>query len=165
LAERNPDLGADVVLAGPPGPIDMTAPDLSGKPRLVAYAISNGIGEPSMATVTVRAQEGYNNPPVVYDAHPSTGPQDQTVTVDVLERAFDPDGERADLRVTSVFDSRAAVSGTVVTLPVMDSPYTVAYELADAGGATAIGLIHVPAPGSGAPYVRPGARIEVDRDG
>jgi hypothetical protein len=132
---------------------------------VIVYAITNGIGNPSIATVTVRSQEGFNNPPIAYDAFADPEVGATTVTVDVLERCADPDGDEGDLEITEVFDEGATVSDGEITLTVTDNPRTVTYELRDGDGATALGLIHVSAPGSGPPYVRPGARIEIDRNG
>ena len=162
LAERNPDLPGDAELAGPTGPIEATAPDLTGVPVVFAYAITNGIGQPSVATVTIRSQADYNNPPIAFDAFAHPELEATTVTVDLSKRLVDPDGDQDDLRVTEVFDEGATVSGTTVTLPVTDAPRTVTYVATDGGGATALGLIHVSAPGSGPPYARPDARITID---
>ncbi|MEV4512581.1 Ig-like domain-containing protein [Dactylosporangium sp. NPDC049525] len=154
-----------VSLSGPDGPIDVVVPELTGKPLVVVYTITNGIGEPSAATLTVRGQRDYDIPPVAFDAYPAVPAGGRTVTVDIAKQCVDPDGDAADLVVTRVFDPAATQAGGRITVPVTDVPHTVAYEVKDPGGATAIGLIHVPVPGAGAPYATPGKTITVDRDG
>ncbi|MFF5230419.1 Ig-like domain-containing protein [Dactylosporangium sp. NPDC000521] len=156
---------AGVTLAGPAGPIDVAVPELTGKPLVVVYTITNGVGEPSAATLTVRGQRDYDIPPVAFDAYPAVEGGARTVTVDVVKQCVDPDGDAADLVVTRVFDPAATQAGGRITVPVTDVPHTVAYEVKDPGGATAIGLIHVPVPGAGAPYATPGKTITVGRDG
>ncbi|MBX6750441.1 MAG: fibronectin type III domain-containing protein, partial [Micromonosporaceae bacterium] len=164
LADRNPSLPDGVELVGPTGPIVATAPGLTGEPLVIVYAITNGIGQPSVATVTIRSQEDYNNPPKAFDAFAVPELGALTVSVDLKTRLADPDGDQDDLRITQVFDEGATVNGTVVTLPVTEAPRTVTYEVTDGGGATALGLIHVAAPGSGPPYPRPGATITIGRN-
>lgn len=165
LDRSNPSVPAGVGLAGPRGPITLTAPGLSGKPLVVAYAISDGIGQPSTATLTVRTQDKYDVPPAVADAYPTIDQGGATVTVKVTDFASDPDGDARDLSVTHVYDAQATVSGTSIVLRVGDRPRVVAYEVRDVGGATALGLVHVPVPGDGAPYVKPGATVTVPRGG
>jgi large repetitive protein len=165
LADRNPELPAGVSLASPAGPIEAVAPGLTGEPLVVVYAITNGIGAPSIATATVRSQEGYNNPPTVFDSFATPEPGETTVTVEVLDSVVDPDGDQDQLRVTRIFEEGATVVDGVVTLAVADIPRTVTYEVRDDGGATALGLIHVAVPGGGLPYVRPGTSIVIDRNG
>jgi len=167
LAESNADLPAGVSLVEGTGLIDVIAPDATGKPTVVVYSLSDGLGTPSLATLTVRSREGFNNPPVAYDVYPPVKLGETTVTVDLLKESavFDPDGDTGELRLVGVSEPTATFSGMVITLPVpADSqPYTVSYEVRDKGGATAVGLIHVPVPGSGAPYAN-GQRIIVGKD-
>jgi len=164
LEDRNPSLPDGVVLAGPTGPLEATAPDLTGEPLVVVYAITNGIGQPSVATATIRSQKDYNNPPKAFDAFADPELGALTVSVDLRSRLVDPDGDLDDLKITEVFDEGATVDGMTVTLPVTDAPRTVTYEVTDGGGATALGLIHVSAPGSGPPYPRSGASITIGRN-
>ncbi|MBM7771505.1 hypothetical protein JOD54_001709 [Actinokineospora baliensis] len=165
LKERNPNLPADVTLNAETGLIELTAPDLSGKPLIIVYSVIGGFGEPSIATLTVRSQKDYNMPPIAGDTYAEPRPGAGTVEVDVLAAAGDIDGTAGDLSITKVFDEKASESGGKITMPVLDQPRTVAYELKDGGGATALGFIHVPASGGGAPYGKPGQSIEVPIDG
>ncbi|GAA2394891.1 fibronectin type III [Catellatospora methionotrophica] len=164
LADRNPQLPPGAKLSGPRGPIEVTAPDEPGKAVVVVYAITDGIGEPSVATVTVRSQDDYNNPPIAYDAYADPAPGATEVEVDVLGRCADIDGDLADLVVTRVFEPNATFLGGRVKLQVTGVPRTVGYEVRDADGATAVGLIHVSTPGSGLPYAKPGASITIGKN-
>ncbi|MEV0677859.1 Ig-like domain-containing protein [Actinosynnema sp. NPDC050436] len=159
LAARNPG----VQVTGEDGLVKLTAPKADGKPTVVAYGIGNGIGRMSVATLTVRGQEDYNAPPTAGDLFPRPSSDARTAEVEPLKEAGDQDS--AELKVTRVFADDAKVSGDKVTVPVGEHPRTVAYEVADDGGATAVGFIHVPAPGSGGPYVKPDQVIDVPVDG
>ncbi|GIG57801.1 ATPase AAA [Longispora fulva] len=165
LARRNPELPHGVSLTAPDGVVELTAPDLTGRPLVLVYAVTDGIGQPSVATLTVHSQKGYDLPPLTRDtfAEPATGAT--TVTVDVLHQCGDPDGDPRDLTVTRVFDPQARIAGGKVTVPVADQPRTVAYEVRDQGGATAVGLVHVPVPGASGPYAKPGRTVTVPKNG
>ncbi|HET8641858.1 MAG TPA: fibronectin type III domain-containing protein, partial [Pseudonocardiaceae bacterium] len=148
------------------GRAEVTAPDLTGKPLVVPYSLTGGLGAPSLATLTVRSREGHTVPPVAGDAVAERpAPGETTVTVDVLARSGDQDGEAAKLELTRVFDPDASIDGPNVVLPATNVPRAIAYEIADGDGATAVGLVHVPAVGGGAPYVKPDTVIEVPVDG
>ncbi|WP_235921162.1 Ig-like domain-containing protein [Lentzea tibetensis] len=147
------------------GFVEVTAPDLSGKPVVVPYRITDGVAQPSIATLTVRSQQDYAVPPIAGDVFPRPGKDADTVEVDVLEKSGDQDGPVSALKVSRVFHDQAKTSAGKVTVPVGDHPRTIAYEITDGSGATAVGLIHVPAPGSGAPYAKPDQTIEVPADG
>ncbi len=159
LAARNPG----VQVSGEDGLVKLTAPKADGKPTVVAYGISNGIGRMSVATLTVRGQDDYNAPPTAGDLFPRPSFDAKTAEVEPLKEAGDQDS--AELKITRVFADDAKVSGDKVTVPVGEHPRTIAYEVADDGGALAVGLIHVPAPGAGGPYVKPDQVIEVPVDG
>lgn len=159
LAERNPGLPQGITLTD--GMIEATAPDLTGKPLVVVYAVTDGIGEPSVGSLTVRSQENYDVPPVCVDAFAQPEPKAGTVEIDVLAKCGDQDG--GALSVSQVFGPDTQVAGGKITVPVLDQPRTVAYEVTDAGGATGLGFVHVPAPGSGAPYAKPGQTIAMDK--
>lgn len=165
LDRRGARVAAGVTAGGARGPIDVTVPAATGKPLVVVYAVTDGIGDPSTATLTVRSQPGYDIPPVVADAYAAPGAHDATVTVDVLAKCSDPDGPAAGLALGRVFDPAARVVGGRLVLPVSARPRTFAVEVRDAGGATAVGLVHVAAPGAGAPYAIAGKTIAVPKDG
>jgi hypothetical protein len=154
---RSPPAG--VVLDG--GVITLTAPPADGNPLVVQYALSDGLAT-SAATLTVRGIAGYNNPPVARDddAKPA-GPATRTAVVDVLGNDSDPDGTRADLKITVVGPGGALVGGKV-SVTLRAQPQNIWYGIADRAGAKAVAVIRVPASGGGLPYVKPGALIRVD---
>ncbi|MFJ8959041.1 Ig-like domain-containing protein [Lentzea sp. NPDC102401] len=163
LSTRNPSLPGDV--SGQDGRIELTAPDLTGKPLVITYGITNGLGQPSIATLTVRSREDYAIPPVAGELFPVAKKEDSTIEVDLGPAIADPDGPADRLEITKVFHDQAKVSGRKVTVPVGDHPRTLAYEVKDASGATAAGLIHVPSKGTGAPRAIPDKLISVPADG
>ncbi|MFJ5984560.1 Ig-like domain-containing protein [Lentzea sp. NPDC092896] len=163
LSTRNPSLPGDVKAQD--GRIELTAPDLTGKPLVITYGITNGLGQPSIATLTVRSREDYAIPPVAGELFPVAKKEDSTIEVDLGPAIADPDGPADKLEITRVFHDQAKVSGRKVTVPVGDHPRTLAYEVKDASGATAAGLIHVPSKGTGAPRAIPDKLISVPADG
>jgi hypothetical protein len=165
LDRRNRSLPNGVSLEPTSNIVNAVAPDTTGKPTVIVYAVMNGIGEPSVATLTIRSQEDHNAPPVPAELDANPQPGDATTTVTVLDGCSDRDGPHSELRITRVFDPRAVVDDGKITLPVGDHARTIAYEIADSGGATALGLIHVRPLGVGGPYATPGRTITVDRDG
>ncbi|USX52265.1 Ig-like domain-containing protein [Lentzea sp. HUAS12] len=163
LGPRNPSLPGDVKAMD--GRIELTAPDLTGKPLVITYGITNGLGQPSIATLTVRSRDDYAIPPVAGELFPVVKKEDSTVEVDLAGAIADPDGSADGLEVTKVFHDQAKVSGRKATVPVGDHPRTLVYEVKDSSGATAAGLIHVPSKGTGAPRAVPDKLITVPADG
>jgi large repetitive protein len=147
------------------GFIEATAPPANGVPLVVRYRITDGVNPPSEGILTVRGDDGADVPPVAADAYPSVNTSTKAVSVDVSKYVLDPDGSVDDVKVDKVYDATATTSGMNISAPAGSAPKTVSYEVKDAGGATAVGLIHVPAYGAGFPYVRPGASIAVPTNG
>ncbi|HEY0639469.1 MAG TPA: Ig-like domain-containing protein [Pseudonocardiaceae bacterium] len=145
--------------------VRVTAPDATGVPLVVLYSVTNGFGDPAVATLTVRSEEGHNIPPTAGDASAEPEPDADTVDVDLLAGASDQDGRAGELEISRVYDPAAQVRGATVTLPVGEFPRVIAFEVRDGDGATAVGLVHVPASGAGAPYPRAGTTITVPADG
>ena len=147
-------------LDSPRGPVTAPAPAAGARPLVVPYVITGLSGPSAPSTITVRGEKGARNPPRVSDvvAKVTTSP---TTTVDVLERAYDPDGDASDLRV-SVADPTARVDGGKVTLKVVERMQAVPFTVTDADGAATVGVIYVPAAGSGGPYVPAGKVLSVD---
>ncbi|MGG5259064.1 Ig-like domain-containing protein [Phycicoccus avicenniae] len=146
------------------GRVTVTAPP-PAQPLTVRYDIVGASGVPSRGTVTVRGRAGVNLPPVPRNALAQPAPGASTVDVNLLAGAVDPDSPGGALQVTRVFNAPdAQVVGGVATLPVRDTPQVLSFEVVDASGAAALGIVHVPAGGSGAPTVRPDALVRVDRD-
>ncbi len=134
-------------------------------PLVIRYRITDGVNPASEAILTVRGDDGADVPPIVADAYPSVKAATKSVTVDVTKYVQDPDGDANDITIDKVFDGSATASGTSITAVAGAAPRTVSYEVKDAGGATSVGLIHVPAFGPGFPFVRPGASIAVPSSG
>lgn len=164
LAGDNRTVAGGAVLESPAGPLDITA-GTGHEPVVLRYSITDGLGQPSAATLTVRARSGANIAPVVVDAYATPGAHDNVVTVDVLGKDSDPDGDARKLRVSQIFDPRATSSAGTVTLPVLDHPQVVAFEVTDAGGGVALASIFVPATGSGAPYLKANQIINLAKNG
>lgn len=134
----------------------------AGRNVEAVYRVSNGLSA-SQATVTLRTSEPFNNPPVVFDAFGETDDGD-TVSVDVLETAYDPDGPAAALRVTEVFTPpglEADFRGGTVTVQRGETPLVVPFRVRDADGGVATASLFVPPLRAGAPYVEDGALIEI----
>ena len=164
LEPLNPELGGQASVDAEAGTMRVTAPQ-GLAPLSVRYAVRGASGEPSSATVTVRALPGFNIPPVARGAFANPEGTATTVTVDVLATAYDPDGGDRRLTVSNVFTvAGAKVDGGKVTVPVAGVPQIVPFEVTDADGAAALGVIYVPAVGSGGPHVKPFAQVNVDQD-
>ena len=172
-----------VRLETPQGPVLLEAPAGAERRNVeVVYRVGNGI-DASQSTVTLRVVDPFNNPPVVFDAFGTPAVEDSlaagatadgevdgegdasTVTVDVLETAYDPDGDTADLRVSRLFAPAgvvASVDGSDVTVERGDQPRVVPFRVVDADGGAATASLYVPPLAGGAPYVVPGAVIRVE---
>lgn len=152
-----------VTLESEQGPvlIDSGAAE-AGRNVEAVYRVSNGLSA-SQSTITLRTSDPFNNPPVVFDAF---GESDagETVTVDVLETAYDPDGPASALRVTEVFAPPgldAEFQGGTVTVERGETPLVVPFRVRDADGGVATASLFVPPLREGAPYVEDGALIEI----
>ncbi|QKE83755.1 fibronectin type III domain-containing protein [Arthrobacter sp. NEB 688] len=135
-------------------------------PLRVRYAILGSNGETSTATLTVRGREGVNLPPEPRNALARPAPGAQTVDVDLLAGAVDPDDPSGTLQVSRVFNAPgvAVVDGRA-SLPVRAVPQVLSFEVVDSGGAAALGLVHIPAGGASVPSVKPDALVRVERGG
>ncbi|WP_203338573.1 Ig-like domain-containing protein [Nocardioides limicola] len=146
------------------GPITVDAPERSeGRNREIVYRIDNGIAT-SQTTLRVRTRAGWNNPPVVLDSFGEREEGD-TVTVNVLEHAYDPDGPDDQLRVVEVLAPESvptSVDGGEITVARGPLPRVVPFTVADSDGGRATAQLFVPATGTGPPYLAPGAMIRLD---
>jgi hypothetical protein len=166
LAERNPGLPTGVHLAGPQGPIEVTAPNSLTSPLIVHYSVTDGLGSPSVGTLTVRSLAKYDIPPVALDVDANPKPRATAVTVDVLAHTSDADGPASELSVKQVYGPpQSSHSRSTVTVPVQASPQTIPFEIQDGDGGTSAAVLHVPAQGSGAPFATPGRSISIDKNG
>ena len=165
LAADNPDLAGRAVLDEDSAAVTVTVPP-ADSPASLRYSIVGASGEPSTATLRVRGREGINLPPVPRNALAQPAPRARTVEVDLLAGTVDPDDPQGPLRLSRVFNAAdATIDGGTARVPVTDTPQVLSFEVVDAGGAAALGLVHIPAGGGGAPSVRPDSLVRVDRNG
>ncbi|QBX54726.1 hypothetical protein EXE58_04090 [Nocardioides seonyuensis] len=151
------ELDADTGLVSVPAPESLDEPATQ-----VVYSVSNGIDE-SRAVMTLRTSPDVENPPVVYDAYGKV--QDsEAVSVDVLDGAYDPDGDAADIVVAEVYGDPASVSHTDkrVRATRTEDPQVIPFRVEDGQGTSATAQVFVPPTGHGLPFVRPGSLIEVE---
>lgn len=148
-----------VELTGTTGPITGRTPGRDDLPVQFAYALESSGGVGPAASVTIRSQPGYLNPPRLYDTVAEA--KGTVATADVLERAWDPDGPTSDLRVSSVSHPEATVAGGTITVPLAERTQVVSYEVADRTGATSSAVVFVPSAGAGLPFLKPGSLIEM----
>ena len=146
-----------------------TSPPRSRTPGRVSqhltYGISNGLFDPSRASITVRARRrATRTPRSPSTTWPSPRPARTPPLVDVLANDRDIDGDREPAEGRrSCSRPRARIEGNQVRVKVLDHPYTVPYVITDEDGATAMALIYVPDRQSTAlPFV---VQRGADRDG
>jgi hypothetical protein len=158
----DPPEGAELV--SPVGPVLIDAAERAdGRNVEVVYSVSNGL-DSSRGVVTLRTSSPWNNPPVVPDAF-GTSREGDVVEVDVLEAAYDPDGDPGDLVVTDVFAPqgvRASMEGSRITVARGDQPIVVPFRVEDADGAAATASLYVPASEDRLPYVLDDALIRLE---
>lgn len=161
LKQLNDTLPAGVQVSTE-GFITAQAPD-NGQPLLLQYALSGNGGTGPAAGITITPQPGYENPPVIFDEVAVV--EGKVAKVDVLARAWDPDG-RDERLAASVLrgDPAITVAGGLITVPVTEAPQVIPYLVTDERGAQSAALVFVPPAGGGAPVLRPGARIDVAPD-
>ena len=143
--------------------VTVPAPDSAdAPPTVLVYRVTNGIDE-SRSTMTLTTAEDYDNPPIVYDAF-GRADDSGSVVVDVLEGAYDPDGDVEDLEVVDVSGDPSArvVDGVQVRADRGEAPKVLPFQVRDADGATAAASVYIPPTGDGLPYVLPGSLIELD---
>ncbi len=138
--------------------IVVRAPEVGAAPLVLSYGITDGTGAVSVAQVTVRAKAGFDIPPIARDDSasplPATG---STVTVDVTANDDDPQGSRADLKVTKVFDPQVVISGNSLVIPIQTYAQTIGYQISDPAGSAAMAVVHVPGrvTAAGPPKLKP----------
>jgi hypothetical protein len=143
--------------------LDVTAP-AAGKTETIPYRLSDGTGDPSVGTLRVIGQKGWDNAPIARDdAAKASSPAATSAVVSVLANDSDPDASDR-LRVSRVNAVGATTNGSTVTVPLTNSPQTIPYVITD-GNKKAAAVIYVPALGSGAPYPKPGALIKIPAKG
>jgi hypothetical protein len=130
----------------------------------LTYGITNGLFDPSRASVTVVPVPGHKNPPTAVDDVAKPKPDEQTTLVDVLANDRDIDGDRSQLEIVKLLSPEGTIEGRQVRVKVLDHPHTVPYVIRDEDGETAMALIYVPTGSDGSPFVVEGALIEMDKD-
>jgi hypothetical protein len=165
LPRTNPSLPQGASLKSPTGPIETTVQDAKADAQVIAYSLTNSGGDSAPVPVTIRSQEGYNNPPVAIDDIAKVEAGATSTTVNVVEKDYDVDGPESALKVTKVALAAATISGGSVTLPVTPTPQVIPYEITDADGVTGTAVIFVPGAGSGLPFVKAGKTIAVPQNG
>ncbi|MBC2934853.1 Ig-like domain-containing protein [Nocardioides sp. zg-1228] len=150
-------LDPDTNLVTVPAPGSATAP-----PTVLVYRVTNGIDE-SRSTMTLNTADDYDNPPVVYDAF-GRADESESVVVDVLEGAYDPDGSVDDLELVDVTGDPSArvIDGVQVRADRGPAPKVLPFQVRDADGAVAAAAVYIPPTGDQLPYVLPDALIELD---
>ena len=136
-----------------------------GPAKVLAYAITDGLFDPSRATLTVRGQKGFNNPPTALDDTAVPKPGETFTTVDVLANDRDIDGDPTTLQLVEAVGEGVTVVGRQVRIQLLDHPRVVPYVIADVDGAKAMALVYVPTADNGAPYVTPGKVVQMDTNG
>lgn len=165
LTQSNKRLAAGVVLTG--SVITATVPAAGSGPLRVAYALSSGVGDPATAFFTVTPVAGATIAPVARNdlaggVNPATG---KILTVDVLANDDDPDGSRKDLTVARAFAPDVKVVDGKLLVPVLAVARSVAYEISDADGLTAIAVVQVAGGNHAVPYLKAGKRVMVAAKG
>ncbi len=154
LAETNSKVPGGAELIPPRGPVTVTAPAAEAEPLSLDYGLVGNGGTGNTATITIKAEPGRLIPPRLYDEVAELAGDGKTATVDVLAKAWDPDGEAASLQVTGVTGAKATIVGGKITVATLPRPQVLVYEVQDADGAQASALAFVPAGGDGLPYVK-----------
>ncbi|MBM6401277.1 Ig-like domain-containing protein [Phycicoccus sonneratiae] len=130
----------------------------------LVYGISDGLFDPSRATILVRAVKGYLNPPVATDDVAAPKPGETSTLVDVLANDTDVDSDPATLKVVDVLSNDATIEDGRVRVKVLDHPYAAPYVIEDEDGLRAMAVVNVPTGANGQPFVVAGKVIEMDPD-
>ena len=140
------------------------APEPGAPVHQLTYGIDNGIFDPSRASVLVRGQKGWINPPTAVDDVAKPQPEQTSTDVDVLVNDYDIDSEPGQLTIDRVLSEHASVVAGKVRVEILDHPHVVPYVITDADDAEAMALIYVPTGDDGKPFLVPDKVIEMDAD-
>jgi hypothetical protein len=130
----------------------------------LVYGISDGLFDPSRASVLIRPVKGYVNAPVARDDVAQPRPGETSTVVDALANDTDIDSDPATLKLVEVLDPTARIENGRVRVKILDHPYAVPYVIEDDDGARAMALIQVPTGANGQPFVAAGSLIQMDPD-
>ena len=147
------DGGGAVELTPPPLPI---TPDGAPAEMAFTYSIDDGRGGTASATVTVRviAATDAVAPIAVDDQRGPIGPG-QTIEIDLLENDLDPDGNPAELVVTSDDPALQQRDGGIVTFTAGTTSSRHVYTITDPAGLTDTAELAVLVVPNRAPLVEP----------
>ncbi len=130
----------------------------------LVYGISDGLFDPSRASVLVRPVKDWVNPPVARDDVAAPKPGEASTLVDALANDTDIDSDPETLTIVDVLSPDATIEAGQVRVTVLDHPYAVPYVIEDEDGARAMALIQVPTGANGQPFVVAGSLIQMDED-
>ena len=130
----------------------------------LGYTISDGLFDPSSATILVNPVDGWVNPPTANDDVARPKPGETSTLVDALANDTDVDSDPSTLTIVEVLFPGATVENGKVRVPVLDHAYSVPYVIEDEDGARAMALVHVPTGANGQPFVVSGTLITLDQD-
>ncbi|QKE84546.1 Ig-like domain-containing protein [Arthrobacter sp. NEB 688] len=140
-------------------------PDDTARVHQLAYGISDGLYDPSRASILVRPVKGYKNPPVANDDVAAPKPGETSSVVDALANDTDVDSDPATLKIAEVLSPDAQVTADGrVSVKILDHAYSVPYVVVDEDGERAMALIHVPTGANGQPFVVAGSLVKMDPD-
>ncbi|MDR2897151.1 MAG: hypothetical protein LBV30_10995 [Propionibacteriaceae bacterium] len=161
----------DIVIDDPAAPVeidqeahraDAVTPEIDAPSLAVSYHLSTSGVDGVSTTMTIRSQEGYLNPPNIFD-QVADSVSAGVASVDVLEDAWDVDGPENALTITRV-GAGASFDGSVVSAPVTDRGQVIPYVVQDGDGAEAMAVVFVPALNAGRPDLIDGGLIEMAAD-
>ncbi|QIM20701.1 fibronectin type III domain-containing protein [Phycicoccus sp. HDW14] len=145
--------------------VQTRVPDDTTAVHQLVYSISDGLFDPSRASILVRGIKGYLNPPVANDDVAAPKPGETSTQVTVLANDTDVDSDPATLQVVDVLSPDATVTPDGrVSVRILDHPYSVPYVIEDEDGQRAMALVHVPTGANGQPFVVAGTVIDMDPD-
>ena len=110
----------------------------------LVYGISDGLFDPSRASVLVRPVKDWVNPPIARDDVAAPKPGETSTLVDALANDTDIDSDPETLKIVDVLSPDATVEAGQVRVTILDHPYAVPYVIEDEDGARAMALIQVP---------------------
>ena len=144
--------------------VTTTVPADTSRLHELVYGISDGLFDPSRASILVRPVKGYVNAPVARDDVAQPKPGETSTVVDALANDSDIDSDPATLTIVEVLDPTATIENGRVRVRILDHPYAVPYVIEDEDGARAMALIQVPTGANGQPFVAAGSVIQMDPD-
>ena len=130
----------------------------------LVYGISDGLFDPSRASILVRPVKDHVNAPVARDDVAAPKPGEGSTLVDVLANDSDVDSDPATLRIVEVLSPDATIENGRVRVTILDHPHAVPYVIEDEDGARAMALVQVPTGANGQPFVVSGSLIQLDKD-